>query len=109
MDKTQLMKIKKDLVTRIKSSNNIPASPDIGTWPSDELDVANVNLVIETSIGTKLVENKLSAQMQRAIQKIDSGTYGICDSCQEKISPVRLEAIHYAINCIKCQRANEYQ
>ena len=35
-------------------------------------------------------ERKLIAKMQEAIQKIDDGTYGICENCDEEISEKRL-------------------
>ena len=35
-------------------------------------------------------------QIERALEKIDEGTYGVCDLTGEEISKKRLEAIPYA-------------
>jgi RNA polymerase-binding protein DksA len=42
------------------------------------------------------------AQIKDAIARIDSGHYGICQSCGEPISEGRLKALPYSDLCIKC-------
>jgi RNA polymerase-binding protein DksA len=42
-----------------------------------------------------------------ALQRIEEGTFGICESCGEPISEERLEAIPYATQCIDCRRKGE--
>lgn len=42
------------------------------------------------------------ADVDRAISKLDEGTYGICDSCGEPIPAERLEAIPSAVLCVRC-------
>ena len=39
----------------------------------------------------------------RALQKIDEGTYGVCDECDRKIPVKRLIAMPDARLCISCQ------
>jgi RNA polymerase-binding protein DksA len=45
---------------------------------------------------------KTIAKIKFALSKIKKETYGICEECGEKISTGRLEALPYAVNCIKC-------
>ncbi|MEO0917772.1 MAG: TraR/DksA family transcriptional regulator, partial [Pseudomonadota bacterium] len=40
-----------------------------------------------------------------ALQRIENGTYGICQKCEEDISTERLEAVPYAPLCRTCARA----
>jgi DnaK suppressor protein len=42
--------------------------------------------------------------VQRAVTKMDAGTYGICERCGRRISPERLEALPWAVRCIDCQQ-----
>jgi len=42
------------------------------------------------------------AQIERALNHIEAGTYGICDACGDKIAPARLEVQPDATKCIKC-------
>ena len=46
-------------------------------------------------------------RINEALEKINEGTYGICESCGDPIRPERLEALPYATRCIKCQRKDE--
>ncbi len=47
------------------------------------------------------------ASIQRAILRLEKGTYGVCQSCGEEIDGARLEALPYAEQCIDCQRKLE--
>jgi DnaK suppressor protein len=39
---------------------------------------------------------------ERALAKLDEGTYGTCDACGEPIAPGRLRAIPDGVLCLKC-------
>jgi DnaK suppressor protein len=41
--------------------------------------------------------------VEEALDRLDSGDYGICLSCDEPIAPKRLRAISWARYCVKCQ------
>ena len=42
-------------------------------------------------------------EIDRALAKIDAGTYGICERCGEPIKRARLKALPYASLCIACK------
>lgn len=42
------------------------------------------------------------AQIKQALQRIDDGSFGLCNSCGETINIARLEAVPHASLCIKC-------
>jgi RNA polymerase-binding protein DksA len=64
---------------------------------------------LDREIDYSLEEN--SEQVLRAIdgalQRIDEGTFGICETCRQPISEERLDAIPYATQCIDCRRKGE--
>jgi DnaK suppressor protein len=39
---------------------------------------------------------------ERALAKLDDGTYGRCDVCGEEIAPKRLAAMPDAVTCVAC-------
>lgn len=39
--------------------------------------------------------------VERALEKLDEGTYGACDVCGRSIAPERLEAIPWAVLCVE--------
>lgn len=42
--------------------------------------------------------------VERALAKIDAGTYGTCERCGNPIAPERLEALPWAVLCIDCKQ-----
>ena len=43
--------------------------------------------------------------IDEALDRLDSGDYGICLSCEEPIPPKRLHAVSWARYCVRCQEA----
>ena len=41
-------------------------------------------------------------RVERALTKLDEGTYGICDVCGAPISPGRLKAMPDGVLCVSC-------
>ena len=48
--------------------------------------------------------NLLLTEVERAIQKMDDGSYGTCDICQTPIDPARMEALPQAVLCMSCRQ-----
>ena len=71
----------------------------------------------EQDFALRFVENdqEVLDEIEAALVRIDSGTYGVCQSCLEagrapsksQIPKTRLKAIPYARNCIECERKRE--
>lgn len=75
---------------------------------------ANIRTPDEVEFAVKSVEQDLSAQtadlrsqtlkeIENALKRVSHGSYGICESCGEEISPARLKAIPWARYCLVCQ------
>jgi len=41
--------------------------------------------------------------VNEALDRLESGDYGICLECEEPIAPKRLQAVSWARYCVKCQ------
>ena len=41
------------------------------------------------------------ADVARALEKLDDGSYGVCDVCAKPIAPARLEALPWAVLCVE--------
>ncbi len=52
-------------------------------------------------------ERKLIKKIKDALQRIEDGTYGICEQCGEEISEERLMARPVTTLCIKCKEKQE--
>ncbi len=42
-------------------------------------------------------------EVDRALERLEAGTYGICDNCNQPIPPERLEARPFSALCVNCQ------
>jgi len=52
------------------------------------------------------LENRVRQEMSdidRALEKFDKGTYGLCENCGQPIDPERLEVLPQAAYCMKCK------
>jgi DnaK suppressor protein len=47
------------------------------------------------------------AQTQRALARIDDGSYGVCESCGQPIGKMRLMAFPRATLCLPCKQREE--
>lgn len=54
-------------------------------------------------------EHKLIKKIKKTLNRIDTGTFGICDSCGEPISLKRLKARPVTTQCIDCKTKEEAQ
>jgi len=46
-------------------------------------------------------------QLDEALQRLDEGTYGVCEDCEVQIAPGRLRALPFARRCVGCQEQFE--
>jgi DnaK suppressor protein len=52
-------------------------------------------------------ERKLIQKIKEALDRIENGTFGICDSCGKPISEKRLMARPVTTQCIECKTEDE--
>ena len=75
--------------------------------PKDEGDYATV--ARGHTIANRIIDQqskKLEA-IERSLKRIKNGTYGLCDSCGEKINIERLKVKVFADYCISCREITE--
>ena len=54
-------------------------------------------------------ESRELKQIDSALERIEEGRYGRCDSCNHQIGVERLRAVPYVADCIECARKAERQ
>ena len=52
-------------------------------------------------------ESRELAQIEDALDRLQHGRYGTCESCEQEIPLARLQAVPYAVRCVNCQRQSE--
>ena len=87
-----------------ESSMDASERPGLGTHMADnatEVFEQAKNLAVHQHLHSTL---KL---VEKALEKMDKGTYGCCERCGEPIDPARLKALPYAELCMSCQARAE--
>ncbi len=74
---------------------------------NDEGDfaAANSDRLVENAIISK--QQKELEEIERALNKIESGEYGICEMCEDPIGTHRLKVKPHAVYCIDCREIVE--
>ena len=57
----------------------------------------------ELAVVTLDRHSRLLSEVKAAIARIEDGSYGVCERCEEAITPRRLDAIPWARYCVQCQ------
>lgn len=97
MSRNILSEAEKTLTEMLDNNDNYPD-------PTDRAS-AEENRNFELRIRDR--ERKLLSKIKAAIERINGGTYGICERCDEEISIKRLEARPVTTLCVKCKTEQE--
>lgn len=103
--KTKLLKEEE----RIRNSfmDKKESGPSQYTETKDEVDSANEDILLSTHLRFSNRENFYLKKILKALQKIESGEYGICEECNCEISHARLSARPTSEMCIACKEESE--
>lgn len=81
------------------SESSSDRSPDPG---NAEASSAKLEYAKELSIEQNTLD--VLGKVERALELIEDGTYGICESCGKSIPLNRLDVLPYATLCVDCAR-----
>ena len=77
--------------------------------PYDQHMAETAAATLDREIDLTLQDNARSAlaQVERALAKLENGSYGKCDKCGRPISEGRLSVAPYSTLCVDCKRVDE--
>jgi len=87
-----------------KTKNTVKASEESA---SDPMDQASNQLERDFLLRLRDRESKLIVKIKEALERIENGTFGVCEECGEEISLKRLRARPMATLCIHCKHEQE--
>ncbi len=104
--KEKLLKLKLELLNKIKSIENIHISAED---TREEGDLAQA--IIGQNVSFELKERELQRlrHIDKALDRIENGCYGICEETDEPIEVARLERMPWADLCIQAAEDRERQ
>lgn len=113
MDKDELAQFKKDLeakradiIRRAELTLQQDMALDSDDFP-DEMDLASSEYLQAFTFRLRGREKVFLSKIQKALDRIGGGTFGVCEECGEGISVKRLEARPETTLCIRCKEDQE--
>jgi RNA polymerase-binding protein DksA len=73
----------------------------------DEADAGSMTFEREHEMSLTNNSRDLLQQVQRALGRLDGGTYGLCEDCGSPIPKARLQAFPRATLCVACKQREE--
>ena len=113
MTKVQLKKFRdmlearrEEIIKRAQQTLDEDMALDANDLP-DEMDLASSEYLQSFTFRLRGREKSFLDKIEKALRKIDEGTFGICEECGEEISVKRLEARPETTLCIRCKEDQE--
>jgi DnaK suppressor protein len=97
---TQLLTIEEDTFAATQSDS----SGDVGL-DDESADAGTATFEREKDLSIENNVRDLLQKIERALKRIEAGTYGVCDRCGKQIEKARIKALPYVDLCIKDARA----
>lgn len=106
--KKRLEEMQRQLTHSLKGSTAEVKTPDEATgYSQHQADQGTDDFDRTISLEVTSKEYGILRQIERALEKIDENTYGICDITGEEIPVARLDAVPYATMTVKAQEKFE--
>ncbi len=103
----QILEEKKEaLIKSAKDSLQQDMTLDTNDLP-DEMDLAASEYIQSFTFRLRGRERFFLDKIDKALARIEDGSFGICESCEEPISVKRLEARPETQLCIRCKEDQE--
>jgi RNA polymerase-binding protein DksA len=73
----------------------------------DQADTGTKNITRESEMALAANAREMLEQTERALDRLDAGTYGLCESCGQPIGKARMQAFPRATLCVDCKQKQE--
>lgn len=94
----EMQRVRNEIATHTRLAQERSTSGnDIGD-DGMEIEQVSKNLALKQHL------ERLLAQIEAAVRRIEQGVYGMCERCGQAILPERLEVLPYATTCVSCAR-----
>lgn len=101
-----LVRLKEELDHTAKDLQDILAGGVDGAG-NDQADVGSNSLERDAELSLAANQRELLLQTEKALGRLEDGTYGVCEQCGEPIGKLRLMAFPRATLCMDCKRREE--
>jgi DnaK suppressor protein len=104
--KTMLEEKRDEIVKKAKQTLSEDMMLDANDLP-DEMDLASSEYLQSFTFRLRGREKSFLDKIEKALAKIEDGTFGNCEECGEEVTLKRLEARPETSLCIRCKEDQE--
>jgi DnaK suppressor protein len=83
------------------------SSGNLSNMPIHMADIGSENFEQEFTLSLLENEEEVIGQIDKALQRIEKGSFGKCEMCEQDIPKERLKALPYTPFCVQCARKQE--
>lgn len=98
-----LMEILRHLGGKVERMEEMVLLSDSGASLDESEEFGSEGYMRDFQLGLIENEDEILQNVQEALDRIDDGTFGTCESCDALIPERRLQVVPYAKYCVKCQ------
>ncbi|MFE5187785.1 TraR/DksA family transcriptional regulator [Streptomyces sp. NPDC056628] len=73
----------------------------------DQADTGAKNITREHELALAANAREMLTQTEHALERLDAGTYGLCENCGDPIGKARMQAFPRATLCVECKQKQE--
>lgn len=73
----------------------------------DQADTGSKNITREHELALTGNAREMLLQTERALERLQAGTYGLCETCGDAIGKARMQAFPRATLCVECKQRQE--
>jgi DnaK suppressor protein len=104
--KTLLTEKRDEIIKKAKQTLEEDMALDANDLP-DEMDLASSEYLQSFTFRLRGREKVFLDKIEKALAKIEDGSFGTCEECGEEVSVKRLEARPETTLCIRCKEDQE--
>src|SRR5690606_39041962 len=102
-ERDRLTKLIEEAAQALELARQAEASAERSPDPGNA-EAGSMKFEYEKELSMQQNSIDLLHKVEHALERIESGEYGECESCRKEIPMARLEALPYAVFCVDCAR-----
>ncbi|CAL9410952.1 DNA-binding protein [Streptomyces sp. DH-12] len=103
---SEVLRLREEISSSERSLAGLMRDPGDGAG-HDDADTGTKNITREHELALAANAREMLDQFERALQRLDAGTYGLCENCGEPIGKARMQAFPRATLCVECKQKQE--
>lgn len=92
-----------EIESRTARTTDAERATELSSYEDHPADLASETFEREKDLAIAESVESLLNQVNTALEKLERGTYGVCDACGRPIKRARLQALPFATLCLECQ------